>query len=135
MKMAHRLSSKAWSPYLAGAMTGVLMALSVLIAGKYFGASTSYVRSAGLLEGLFSAERVQALEYFRRTLPQLDWQWMFVAGILIGSFISAVLSGSFRLQFVPEMWRSRFGINPIKRAFVAFCGGVVAMFGARLAGG
>ena len=133
--MAHRLSSKAWSPYLAGAMTGVLMALSVLIAGKYFGASTSYVRSAGLIENLFSAERVQALQYFQKTLPHLDWQWMFVAGILIGSFISAVLSGSFRLQFVPDMWRIRFGINPIKRAFVAFCGGVVAMFGARLAGG
>ena len=133
--MALKLSSKAWSPYLAGALAGVLMALSVLIAGKYFGASTSYVTSVGLIENLLSAERVQALEYFEETLPQLDWQWMFVAGILIGSFISAVLSGTFRLQLVPDMWRNRFGINPVKRALVAFCGGLVAMFGARLAGG
>lgn len=133
--MAHRITNKAWSPYLAGALAGVLMALSVLIAGKYFGASTSYVRSVGLLEGFFAAERIEALEYFRRTLPHLDWQWMFVAGILIGSFISAVISGTFQIQFVPDMWRSRFGINPVKRALVAFCGGVVAMFGARFAGG
>jgi hypothetical protein len=133
--MANRITSKAWSPYLAGALTGVLMALSVLIAGKYFGASASYVKSVGLLEGFFTAERIEALEYFRRTLPQLDWQWMFVAGILIGSFLSAILSGSFRFQLVPDMWRSRFGINPVTRALVAFCGGAVAMFGARLAGG
>ncbi len=133
--MAHKLSSATWSPYVAGALTGVLMALSVLIAGKFFGASTSYVRSAGLIENLFSAERVQALAYFQKTLPHLDWQWMFVAGILIGSLVSAVLSGTFKLQLVPDMWRSRFGGNPFKRAAVAFCGGVVAMFGARLAGG
>lgn len=133
--MAHKLSSKAWNPYVAGALTGVLMALSVLVAGKYFGASTSYVRSAGMLENLFSAERVQTLAYFQKTLPQVEWQWMFVAGILIGSLLSAMLSGTFKLQLVPDMWRSRFGGNPLTRAAVAFCGGVVAMFGARLAGG
>ena len=133
--MEHKLNSKAWNPYIAGALTGVLIALSVLVAGEYFGASTSYVRSAGMLEGLFSGERVQALAYFQKTLPQVDWQWMFVAGILIGSLVSALMSGTFKLQLVPDMWRSRFGGNPVTRAGVAFCGGVVAMFGARLAGG
>jgi len=133
--MEHKLSSKAWNPYIAGALTGVLMALSVLVADKYFGASTSYVRSAGMLENLFSAERVKSLAYFRETLPEVDWQWMFVAGILIGSLVSALLSGTFKIQFVPDMWKSRFGTTPIRRGAIAFCGGVVAMFGARLAGG
>ena len=47
----------AWSPYLAGALSGVVLVLSVWIAGKFFGASTSFVRSAGLIEKLFSPER------------------------------------------------------------------------------
>jgi uncharacterized protein len=42
--------SSAWNPYLAGALSGVVGILSVWIAGKYFGASTSFVVTAGLIE-------------------------------------------------------------------------------------
>jgi hypothetical protein len=128
-------SEGGWSPYVAGALSGVVLILSVWITGKFFGASTTFVRSAGMLERLFSAERVAAMEYFVRELPQIDWQWMFVIGIFLGSFISAVTSGSFRLQAVPDMWERRFGPSRAKRAAVAFIGAVVAMFGARLADG
>ena len=33
------------------------------------------------------------------------------------------------------MWADRFGTNPVLRGVVAFVGGVVAMYGARLADG
>lgn len=128
-------SDGGWSPYVAGALGGVVLILSVWITGKFFGASTTFVRSAGMVERLFSAERVAAMEYFVRELPQIDWQWMFVIGIFLGSLISAVTSGSFRLQAVPDMWERRFGPSRAKRAAVAFIGAVVAMFGARLADG
>ena len=49
--------------------------------------------------------------------------------------LAAAASKSFRLQAVPPMWESRFGPSKAKRAIVAFIGGVVAMFGARLADG
>lgn len=124
-----------WSPYLAGALSGVVLIVSVLIAGKYFGASTSFVRSAGLIEKIFSPERVSQIAYFQSKTPKIDWQWMFVVGILLGSLISSVTSASFRWQAVPDMWKSRFGTSVGKRAIVAFLGAVVAMFGARLAGG
>ena len=128
-------SDGGWSPYVAGALSGVVLILSVWITGKFFGASTTFVRSAGMIEKLFSAERVAALEYFAKELPQIDWQWMFVLGIFLGSLISAVTSGSFRLQAVPDMWERRFGPSRAKRAAVAFIGAAVAMFGARLADG
>src|SRR5512139_4136856 len=128
-------SDGGWSPYVAGALGGVVLILSVWITGKFFGASTTFVRSAGMVERLFSAERVAAMEYFVRELPQIDWQWMFVIGIFLGSFLSAVTSGSFRLQALPHMWERRFGPSRAKRAAVAFIGAVVAMFGARLADG
>ena len=128
-------SNGGWSPYVAGALSGVVLILSVWITGKFFGASTTFVRSAGMVEELFSPERVAAMEYFVKELPQIDWQWMFVLGIFLGSLISAVTSGSFRLQAVPDMWERRFGPSRAKRAVIAFIGAAVAMFGARLADG
>ena len=132
--MNHR-ADDGWSPYLAGALSGLVLVLSVLIAGKYFGASTSFVRSAGMVEELFSPERVAKLAYFQSKAPKIDWQWMFVFGIFLGSLISSTTSTSFRWQALPDMWKNRFGSSLGKRAIVAFLGAVVAMFGARLAGG
>ena len=51
------------------------------------------------------------------------------------AFLSAILSGTWRLELVPEVWRERFGPSVAKRFFAAFLGGVVIMYGARLAGG
>ena len=124
-----------WSPYLAGAFAGLVLVLSVWITGKYFGASTSFVRSAGLIEKIFSAERVGQMEYFVKTTPKIDWQWMFVIGVLFGSLIAAKMSGTYKVQAVPEMWQEKFGSSITLRGIVAFIGGIVAMFGARLADG
>jgi hypothetical protein len=112
-----------------------VLVLSVWFTGKYFGASTSFVRSAGLIERIFSAERVDRMDYFIKTVPKIEWQGMFVLGILIGALAASRLSGTFKLQAVPDMWQDRFGSGIAGRAIVAFIGGLVAMFGARLAGG
>ena len=128
-------SDGGWNPYLAGTLSGVVLILSVWLTGKFFGASTTFVRSAGMIEKLFSAERVAGMEYFLKELPQIDWQWMFVVGIFLGSLVSAVTSRSFRWQAVPDMWERRFGTGRARRAVVAFAGAAVAMFGARLADG
>jgi uncharacterized protein len=126
---------RSWSPYLAGALSGLVLVLSVWFAGKYFGASTTFVRSAGLIEKIFASERVAKMEYFIKQTPTIDWQWMFVVGIFIGSLIAALSSATFRWKAVPDMWESRFGSGTALRAVVAFAGGLIAMFGARLADG
>ena len=124
-----------WNPYVAGALTGIVMILSVWIAGQYFGASTSFVRTAGIIESIYSAEKVSQMEYYVRVAPKLDWQWFFVIGILLGAFIAAKTGGTFRWQAVPDMWQQRFGKTPVKRGITAFAGGAVLMFGARMADG
>lgn len=126
---------KGWSPYLAGALTGGVIIFSAWIAKQYFGASTCFVRVAGYFERFFSADHAATMEYFERFFPAVDWQMMMVLGILIGSFISSITSGSFKIKAVPDMWAKRFGPDPVKRGVVAFLGGIVLMFGARLAGG
>jgi uncharacterized protein len=133
--MAMRKEQGQWSPYLAGSLSGLVIVSSVWLTGNYAGASTSFVRGAGMLEKLFSPERVARLEYFTKSAPIIDWQWMFVVGIIFGSLVAAITSGSYRLQAVPDMWRARFGATPGRRALAAFTGGVIAMYGARLADG
>ena len=129
------LTKKVWSPYLAGALSGVVMFLSVWITGKYFGSSTTFVRSAGMIEKIFGADRIGKMEYFVKEVPKIDWQWMFVVGILIGALIASRASGTFEWKALPDMWESRFGSAGVKRGIIAFIGGIIAMFGARLADG
>lgn len=131
---------RPWSPYVAGALTGVLLVLSVWIAGHFLGASTTFARSASVIEQTAGVDTA-AIEYFTTkngkygpsSLP--NWQFMLVLGIIIGAFAASTLAGEFKIQAVPDMWQNRFGANPVPRAIVAIIGGAIALFGARLAGG
>lgn len=125
-----------WNPYLAGALSGLVSVISVGVAGQFLGASTTFVRAAGMVERVIAPEHMSKLDYFIKTAPKIDWQWMFVVGIFLGALIASLTSGSFRWQALPDMWQERFGSNSRgKRALFAFTGGTVAMFGARLADG
>jgi len=126
---------KPWSPYLAGGLSGLVSIGSVWIAGKYFGASTTFVKTTGMLEQLISPERVARMEYFIKEVPKVDWQSMFLVGIFAGALLASMTDRSFRLQKLPPLWEGRFGPGIGKRGIVAFLGGAVAMFGARLADG
>lgn len=70
-----------------------------------------------------------------KAVPAWDYGSLFVLGSLLGALASAVMSGSFKLESVPKIWRERFGSSVMKRMIAAFIGGVVILFGARLADG
>lgn len=126
---------RGWNPYIAGALTGLLLIFSVWFTGKYVGASTTFVRSAGYIERIFDADRVAQMAYFKKEMPKIDWQFLFVVGIFVGALVSSTTSRSFRIEDVPARWAGRFGPSVSKRAVAAFIGGTIAMFGARLADG
>lgn len=132
---------RSYRPYVAGALTGLVAIASVLVStqvlgkAKYLGASTTFVRSAGLIEQSVAPEHVAANEYYERTKVRVDWQFMLLVGILIGAFAASRLDGSFKAESSPPIWRDRFGSGLGTRAIGAFLGGIAAMFGARLAGG
>ncbi|QSX09409.1 YeeE/YedE family protein [Alkalibacter rhizosphaerae] len=125
----------AWNPYIAGALSGIVLIFSVLLTGNYFGTSTSFVMVLGMLEKVLSPERFVQLAYFKTIPTTLHWQILFVLGILVGGFIAAKMFGDFSIQAIPERWKTRFGSSKPKRYAVAFIGGIISMFGARLAGG
>jgi hypothetical protein len=64
--MRRKTADSGWNPYLAGALVGLLAIASVYattqLMGKtsYLGASTTFVRAAGLLERAAGPERVEA---------------------------------------------------------------------------
>jgi len=139
--MSSKKKDNGWSPYLAGALLGLLAIASVYastaLLGKtnYLGASTTFVRAAGLVERSVAADHVTANEYFVKTKVKIDWQFMLVVGIFFGALLSSTTDKSFKIEHVPPIWLQRFGPSVGKRAAGAFFGGIVAMVGARLASG
>jgi len=129
------LTEVRWSPYAVGIGIGILSWFSFLISREPISCSTSFARTSGGIERLIRGKKVELKLYYQEIKLVLDWQGMLVLGIVIGSLISAMLSGDFRWQWVPSMWASAFGTSPVLRVIVAVIGGVWLGFGARWAGG
>lgn len=124
-----------WSPYSVGIGIGILSWFTWLISKQPLGCSTTFARSAGMIERLFRGKKVEMKIYYQEVKPVVDWQWMLVLGIIIGALLSSLLSGAFRLQWIPSLWADAFGSNPVARLLTAFAGGVLLGFGARWADG
>jgi len=124
-----------WSPYIAGGGIGLLVCLAFLLSDRPIGCSTAFVKARGLIGMAFNAEKTRAMEYYQEIVPAVDWSLMIIPGVIIGAFISAVLSGQFHLLWVPARWGDSFGYNPAVRVVVALIGGILLGFGARWAGG
>ena len=129
------LTEVRWSPYAAGIGIGVLSWFTFLISGKPLGCSTSFARSAGMIEKLLRGGRVPTKLYFQENPPVVDWQWMLVAGMVIGAFLSSAISGDFQWQWIPPRWEAAFGADRMIRIGVALIGGILLGFGSRWAGG
>ena len=129
------LTEVRWSPYVVGAGIGVLSWFTFLISGKPLGCSTAFARSAGMIEKLFGGKNVEAKPYYKEFPPEIDWQWMLVVGMVAGALISALLSGDFTWQLIPDRWEASFGASRFMRIFVALLGGVLLGFGSRWGGG
>jgi uncharacterized membrane protein YedE/YeeE len=124
-----------WSPYVVGMGIGILSWLTWLVSQEPIGTSGSFARSAGMIEKLFRGNKVGSKPYFREFKPEIDWQWMLVIGVVIGSAIAALLSGDLHPQWIPAMWAAAFGNSLGLRLCAAFAGGLLVGFGARWAEG
>ena len=129
------VTSARWSPYAVGIGIGVLSWFTFLISNKPLGCSTSFARTAGMIEKAIRGKQVELKLYYQQVEPTIDWQWMLVVGMVVGAFVASVLSGTFKLQWVPQRWALAFGSAAAPRVIVAAVGGVLLGFGARWAGG
>jgi uncharacterized membrane protein YedE/YeeE len=139
--MLAKQTEPKWRPYLAGSLAGLLAIASAYATTKlmdkttYLGASTTFVRAAGMIECRFWPERVNKNTYFQKEKIKVDWQFALVCGIFFGALAGSLMGRTFEWNEVPERFAKRFHRRPFLRMVLAFIGGVIAMFGARLADG
>jgi uncharacterized protein len=128
-------SGPAWSPYLVGALIGLLSMATFYFSDKPIGVSTGFARVAGMIGKLIAPRHTGSLKYYDDTKPKVDWEVMLIVGVLLGAFTAAWTGHEITNRWIPPMWSDRFGDSIAMRLIVAFVGGALVAFGARLAGG
>jgi uncharacterized protein len=125
------LKKKSWAPYTVGILIGLLSWFANLSADQLLGITSPFEHTAGfVIKPLLSD-----FSYFRENTPQLNWEWMLVLGVILGAYVSSKISGDRNHSSVPRLWEARFGSNVRKRNGLAFLGGFIMMYGARIAQG
>lgn len=128
---------KTWSPYVAGIVIGLLQIPAFLLIDTALGVSSSYVTVGALLASSVDPAAAEA-GYFGKYAAATAknwWQVALVVGIAVGAFASMRMSGASRARISP-IWQSALGsASPGRRYAVAFVGGFLILFGARIASG
>lgn len=131
------LSDKAWSPYVAGVLIGLLQIPAFLVIQTALGASSSFVTVGDTLAGWIDPSLLQidyAAKHVVANAKNL-WQVALVIGIAIGALISMKISGA-RRQSISPIWSRALGSSSSAlRYAVAFVAGFLMLFGARIADG
>lgn len=130
-------TGKAWSPYAAGILIGLLQIPAFLLIETALGTSSSYVTVGGSIASWLDPS-ILKVDYVARHVAATGknwWQVALVIGIAIGAFLSMRLSGAQRRAISP-IWRRALGTSsPGARYSLAFGAGFLMLFGARLADG
>jgi uncharacterized membrane protein YedE/YeeE len=124
-----------WPAIAVGVAIGLLECATFLFLDKPIGCSTAFTRTSGLIERAIRGSKTDEKPYYRLFPPVIDWEWVFVAGIPLGAFLSAVSGGTFRIEWAPSLWITIFGPGVFRRLATALAGGFLVGLGARWAGG
>lgn len=133
--MTNIFAKKSWSPYLVGVGIGVLSWFAFWSADHPLGITTAFEHTSALVLEATIPGLAESNRYYQEESPKIGWEWMFVAGVFLGSIISSFASGDRERITVPPLWKSRFGASAPLRLTVALFSGGLMMFGARLAQG
>jgi len=127
---------------VAGVALGLLLTLATALY-QPLGVSTQFVVTDAVIMKQVAPGLVEHNAYLSKTAEAENWgasyAWMLVLGMLVGGGITSLVFRSRQPAAdkgsMPPMWQARFGPSHAKRYIAAFAGGVLLLFGARLAGG
>jgi len=127
---------------VAGIALGLLLTLATALV-KPLGVSTQFVVTDAVVTHQVAPGFAEKNPYFAKYGEKTDWSvgygWMLVLGMFVGGGITALLLHKKQPEAdkgdMPPMWEEKFGMSHAKRYAAAFAGGVMLLFGARLAGG
>ena len=123
------------NPYLAGTILGVVLFLAFLITGSGLGASGGLNRLLVYVQNAVSPEHIDQVPYLLKMAggdanPLASWIVFLTVGTVVGGFISGLLGRRVKLETNkgPQ-------ISNLTRWIMAFIGGGLMGYGARLARG
>ncbi len=116
-----------------GVLFGLLSAVAIALFGP-IGVSTTYPRFVGEFMKLLSPAAAATNPYLAKVGGLLKPETLLVVGLLIGGFLARRLSGQRRAPTLEQVHAQEAGASR-RRYLDAFLGGVLIIFGARLAGG
>lgn len=124
-----------WHPYLAGAILGVVLFLAFALTGNGLGSSGATSRIDAALVDIIAPAHVDRTPYLLKMAggdrnPLDDWIVPVFIGALLGGFVSGWFNG--RLRFQPTKGPQ---VSDRTRWTLAFLGGVIFLYGARMARG
>jgi uncharacterized membrane protein YedE/YeeE len=128
-----RLPRAPWNPYLAGMLLGGVLLLTYLITGRGLGATAGFAALATGLAGLLGAEvtaNAVHARYWNGGAPLANWTLVLLAGAALGAFVSGRLGG--RVGLAIERGPRT---TDRTRLLLAFAGGFVVAYGAKIAKG
>ncbi|MBC2607821.1 YeeE/YedE thiosulfate transporter family protein [Pelagicoccus albus] len=135
-ELAMEYGEPSWSPILVGFLIGILVCLSMLVAKKPIGASSSYATLAGMVGKSIAPKTTSGLPYYRENPPKFNYGVVFILAVVIGSLVAASSGGTLEWQAIPPYWQDIFGEDSAGQRFLwAFLGGIFLAVGARTAGG
>jgi uncharacterized membrane protein YedE/YeeE len=129
-----RAAQPYWNPYLVGALLGIVLLASYLVAGRGLGATGAFSSVAAWMANLISPQHALANPVHARYLAGGSPLTAWLIFLMIGAFAGAALSGwlAGRSRFMIERGPNLSGAQ---RIATAVGGGAIAGFGAKIAMG
>jgi hypothetical protein len=123
-----------WNPYLVGILLGLVLLATYAITGRGLGATAAFGAVDAWLATIVAPEHAAAsaalAKYFNDGSPLLSWTLFLVAGAFVGALVSGILAH--RMQWTVERGPQ---VSVERRLLLAFVGGFVAAYGAKIAKG
>lgn len=130
----HDTARPHWNPYLTGFLLGLVLLLTYALTGRGLGATAAFAAIGSWIVGLGSVAHIEAnivhAKYWNGGAPLLNWTLFLLIGAVIGAFLSGWQGR--RLSLTIERGPR---VSDGTRLALAFAGGFVAAFGARIAKG
>ena len=123
-----------WNPYLVGVLLGLVLLATYAITGRGLGATAAFGAVGAWLLSLGAPEHAATnaalAKYFNGGSPLMSWTLFLVGGAFVGALISGALGHRIR-------WTVERGpqVSDHRRLALAFVGGFIAAYGAKIAKG
>jgi hypothetical protein len=123
------------NPYIVGVGIGLLIILSFFVTGRGLGAIGAFSSFVASIVNAIAPDHAASNEVYAGYLsgaksPLKDWVVLEIAGVCLGGLISGLVSGRFKFEVIKGP-----RISSLTRLLLAFSGGMLMAFAAKLTRG